>query len=91
MLQNRVSSRNARSKTDRTHFPFLLTYRRQQWSLDTCSRFRGFVTADEARAFLARVSRRKSKGGTLHARLEVRDETGRWRDLPLDSGGAGCS
>ena len=79
-----IASSHSRRKTDHTRFPFLLTYRRQFWSLDTCSRFRRFATADEARAFVARVSRRKSKGGRLHARLEIRDEaTGHWRDVPL--------
>ncbi len=80
----RIPRQHPRSKTDHTRLlPHLLSYRREYWSLDTCSRFRRFATADEARAFLARVSRRKSKGGRLHARLEVRGADGGWRDLPL--------
>jgi hypothetical protein len=90
----RIRSADARRKREEIHFraPFLLTYRREFWSLDTAPRRCRFATADEARAFAARVSRRKSKGGRLHARLEIRDEaTGHWRDVPLDSGGAGCT
>ena len=83
-----IRDRSARSKISRPRFLFLLTYRRALWSLNTCSRFRRFGTADEAREYFARISRRRgSKGGALHARLEKRGPDGRWREVALEAEG----
>jgi hypothetical protein len=83
-MQSIRLSRSRRKKPySRSPLPVQVRYRREYWGLGTESRYRWFATVEDARAFIRRVSRWRSKGGRVHALLQIRDGTS-WRDLPLD-------
>jgi hypothetical protein len=63
-----------------------ITYRRASWNPATSNRFRRFDSPEAALAFLELLRRRSSD--RILGKLEERDRSGRWIEIPIRQEGA---